>query len=62
MGVILAFIAFITYSIGNKIDIFFKKDIYIKISFYVISIMSLIFSILYFFEILESPYRNYLDK
>ena len=62
MGVILAFIAFITYSIGTKIDIFFKKDIYVKIFFYVISITSLIFSILYFFGILDSPYRNYLDK
>lgn len=62
MSPLLILLSIITFSIGNRVQIFFKKDIYVKISFYVISITALIFSALYFFEILESPYRNYLSK
>jgi hypothetical protein len=53
---LLLFITIITFSIGNKVQIFFKKDVYIKITFYVVSIASLIFSSLYFYGFLKAPF------
>ena len=53
---LLIFLSIITFSIGNRVQIFFKKDIYIKITFYAISITALIFSSILFYGILKSPF------
>ncbi len=53
---LLIFLSIITFSMGNRVQILFKKDAYIKILCYVISITALIFSSILFYGILKTPF------
>jgi len=50
---LLIFLSIITFSIGNKVQLFYKKDMYVKVFFYTLSLASFIFSLLCFFEALN---------
>jgi hypothetical protein len=56
MILLLIFLSIITFSIGNKVQLFYKKDMYVKVFFYALSLASFIFSLLFFLGLLKSSY------